>query len=402
MTDIKGERLQVIDGIRGLSLVGILMANMLIFQYGIWGKDEIQLYSPSKMDSAAYIFTKIFIEGSFMPIFTFLFGFGMIKMKQSLDRKNLKYKRYFFRRFLFLLVVGSLHSAYLWEGDILFFYGLMGLLLLIFVGRKKKTLILLGSILLLLFSLLGYGSQQDTLTDPATMEAYVKKTITVYSTGTYEEIKYHRNNVDPLHLPDYMYLFLLLFVPFFTAPMFLFGMYAAKDNWFEEPDKKKRIYLKATIFLTLSGILLKSAHFFFSQLPWTGIADLLGTSILAFGYIFAFALLYTLFENSFWVKGCNYVGKLSMSNYLLQTVICTTIFYGYGFGLFGKLGVLSGIFLSIGIFMLQIIGSYWYLKRFKYGPVEKLLRMWTYFSFSGTSTRKKSSIDESVVTTYSQ
>lgn len=121
MTDINGERLQIIDGIRGLSLAGILMANMLIFQYGIWRKEEIHLYSPSKMDSVAYTFTKIFIEGSFMPIFAFLFGFGMIKMKQSLDRKALKYKRYFFRRFLFLLVVGFLHSTYLWEGDILFF-----------------------------------------------------------------------------------------------------------------------------------------------------------------------------------------------------------------------------------------------------------------------------------------
>ncbi|MMZ60258.1 hypothetical protein D1872_223360 [compost metagenome] len=69
MTDIKGERLQIIDGIRGLSLAGILMANMLIFQYGIWGKEEIHLYSPSKMDSVAYTFTKIFIEGSYLSYF---------------------------------------------------------------------------------------------------------------------------------------------------------------------------------------------------------------------------------------------------------------------------------------------------------------------------------------------
>lgn len=392
MTDIKDQRLRIIDGIRGLSLAGILMANMLIFQYGMWGKEKIHFYSPSHMDSIAYSFTKIFIEGSFMPVFSFLFGFGMMKMKQSLDRNNQKYKRHFFRRFLFLAVVGFLHSTFLWEGDILFFYGLMGLFLLLFVGRKKKTLITSGCILLLLFSLSGYGNKHDTLSDPIAIEAYVKKTITVYSTGTYEEIKDHRNHADPGHLPDYMYLFLFLFAPFFTAPMFLFGMYAAKDNWFEEPDKKRRIYLKAATLLTLSGILLKSAHHFFPQLSWTGIADLLGSSILAFGYIFAFAILYTRFENSFWLKAYHSVGKLSLSNYLLQTVICTTIFYGYGFGLFGKLGVLSGVFLSIGIFIFQTIGSYWYLKRFKYGPVEKLLRIWTYFSYSGTSTKKKGSV----------
>lgn len=72
-----------------------------------------------------------------------------------------------------------------------------------------------------------------------------------------------------------------------------------------------------------------------------------------------------------------------MSNYLLQSVICTTIFYGYGFGLFGKMGVLNGILVAIVIYGLQVIVSHWYLKIWKMGPFEKIMRIGTYVKWSG-------------------
>ncbi len=139
--DSKQNRIHIIDGLRGFSLFGILMANLLIFQYGIWGKDEIELYAISVFDTGIYKLVKILIESSFMPIFTFLFGFSMIKMKESLEAKGLGTKRYFARRFLLLLVLGTLHSEFLWEGDILGFYGMMGFFLLLFMNRKPKTLL---------------------------------------------------------------------------------------------------------------------------------------------------------------------------------------------------------------------------------------------------------------------
>ncbi|RXZ82634.1 DUF418 domain-containing protein [Paenibacillaceae bacterium] len=75
--------------------------------------------------------------------------------------------------------------------------------------------------------------------------------------------------------------------------------------------------------------------------------------------------------------------KLSLSNYLLQTVVCTTIFYGYGLGLFGKLGVIAGIGIALILYTLQLLGSAWYLTRFRTGPVERVLRIWTYWSWKG-------------------
>src|SRR5690625_1531300 len=151
----QSKRIRAIDGIRGLSLLGILLANLLIFEYGMWGKDEIGFYNISGIDKWSYTFSKIAIEGSFLPIFTFLFGYSLIKMRDSLERKQLRIKSHLFRRSLILIVFGYIHATYLWEGDILTLYGVMGILLLIFVNRKAKTMLIWS---IILFSFLGLSS----------------------------------------------------------------------------------------------------------------------------------------------------------------------------------------------------------------------------------------------------
>ncbi|BAH42432.1 conserved hypothetical membrane protein [Brevibacillus brevis NBRC 100599] len=390
--ELKQNRVRIIDGLRGFSLVGILMANMLIFQYGIWGSQEMELYALPNYEMTAYQLVKIFVEGSFMPIFAFMFGFGMIKMQQSLAAKGLRQKRYLTRRFFMLIGLGLLHSYFLWEGDILGFYGMMGFFLLLFMNRKPKTLLIWGIVLLCLVSLMGLAPNDPndpaSITDSARMEAYVVKTMTVYGTGTYEEIVHHRSNEDPLDLPEYMMFVLLLIAPLMTAPMFLFGMYAAKCRWFEKPEQERTSYLRNMLIFLPAGLLLKALHVYLPGAWWSGVGDITGESILAIGYIFAFVWFFSRGAESTWLPRFEAVGKLSLTNYLLQTVICTTIFYGYGLGWFGKIGILAGCGLAIVIYVAQLFLSPLYLKRFRYGPVERLLRMWTNFSFSGKTKQR--------------
>ncbi|TQR38832.1 DUF418 domain-containing protein [Brevibacillus brevis] len=390
--ELKQNRVRIIDGLRGFSLVGILMANMLIFQYGIWGSQEMELYALPDYEMTAYQLVKIFVEGSFMPIFAFMFGFGMIKMQQSLAAKGLRQKRYLTRRFFMLIGLGLLHSYFLWEGDILGFYGMMGFFLLLFMNRKPKTLLIWGIVLLCLVSLMGLAPNDPndpaSITDSARMEAYVVKTMTVYGTGTYEEIVHHRSNEDPLDLPEYMMVVLLLIAPLMSAPMFLFGMYAAKRRWFEKPEQERTSYLRNMLIFLPAGLLLKALHVYLPGAWWSGVGDITGESILAIGYIFAFAWFFSRGTESTWLPRFEAVGKLSLTNYLLQTVICTTIFYGYGLGWFGKIGILAGCGLAIMIYVAQLFLSPLYLKRFRYGPVERLLRMWTNFSLSGKTKQR--------------
>lgn len=383
-----GTRIQVIDGIRGFSLIGILMANMLIFQFGIWGKELLPLYSLPIIEEKAFQVIKIVFESSFIPIFTFLFGYGMIKMKESLERKDLKVKRHFARRSFLLLIFGLLHGAFLWEGDILLYYGINGFFLIMFLNRKKKTMLIWMSIVYLLVPLLGLTNVEGSKDEKTKIENYVKETITIYGSGTYMEIMDHRNNGDPIDFPNYMYLLTILLMPILSMPMFLFGMYAAKSEWFHDPKNHYSLYRRLAFLLIPIGMIFKCLPAFVSEHVLCRIIGTIGGDVLAVGYIFALAAIYASGKLTFMLRWFESMGKISLTNYLMQTIICTTIFYGYGFGLFGKVGVIGGFFLAIVIFAIQVAASHWYLKRWRTGPVERILRMWTNFSWNGTAKRK--------------
>lgn len=384
--NLKQQRVHLIDGMRGLSLFGILLANLLIFQYGIWGKDDLSL---APIDNGAYTFVKVFIEGSFMPIFTFLFGYSIVKMTESLQHKGLKVKRYFVRRFVFLILLGILHGTFLWEGDILTFYGVFGFFLLFFIRRKKRTILIWGLILFVLMNaimLIGasFGGELDSTEEFVASDSYLEKMNEIYATGTYAEIYHFRNNEDPMSdLPGALVFVVFILSPVIMAPLFLFGMYAARIQLFKSPLQEGAWYLKATLLLVPLGILMKGAGELVPLSGWTDFLIGSGAPILALGYIFAFAYLYTKMDGSIIMRAFESVGKLSLTNYIMQTVICTTIFYGYGLGLFGKLGVLNGILLGILIFIIQCISSTFYLRFVPRGPLEFILRIWTNLSWNG-------------------
>lgn len=110
------ERIRVADSLRGFSLLGIFLANLLIFQYGLSGKSYIEYYHLSTFNLGIFHFIKIFIESSFMPIFALLFGFSLDKLYQSMKNKDIKRPRIkLFRRAVFILTIGILHAAFIWE-----------------------------------------------------------------------------------------------------------------------------------------------------------------------------------------------------------------------------------------------------------------------------------------------
>lgn len=383
------KRIHMIDGLRGFSLFGILLANLLIFQYGIYGKDEIEFFALSAVDETFYAFIKIAVEGSFMPIFTFLFGYSLIMMRNQFIQKELGVKWRLFRRFCALMILGLIHATYLWEGDILFLYGMMGIFLLVFVNRKAKT-ILIWAILffLLLTSLMLIPGEEDLFVDPALQTTYIQETTAVYQSGTYMDIKTYRNeSVDPMSksMTDGEMIALLFIVPFVIAPMFLLGMYAGKKQFFFNIEKERKFYWFVALFGIIVGLSMKSYGYF--QLN-TGFS-MIGGIMLSFGYIGLIALIYSLRPALQLFKYFENIGKLSLTNYMMQTIICTTIFYGYGFGLFAKAGVFQAILLGILIFIMQMAASALYLRYFRYGPLEKLVRVGTYFSVFSLRKRKK-------------
>ncbi|MEK8127036.1 DUF418 domain-containing protein [Paenibacillus filicis] len=391
-------RVGMIDALRGWSLLGILLANMLIFQYGIWGKDQIRLYELSTFDLIWRGILNVTVEHSFMPVFSFLFGYSMVKLKESLEAQGLKAGRHLFRRSILLLTLGWLHAEWLWEGDVLGYYGLMSFFLLLFLGRKAKTLLVWGVLLLSLFGLMALlpsdsGPGSGLFEDKARMEAYVKETIPIYAGGTYEEIRHHSNTASPLDENNFLIAAVLIFAPFMTAPLFLLGMYGAKKQWFQQPDQERSRYRRRMLLFLPVGLMLKSLGYLGLGESWSESGEMLGGNLLALGYIFAFAWICALTKpSSVWLARLEATGRLSLTNYLMQSVIGTTLFYGYGFGWFGRLGVLAGCAIALVIYAVQLYCSAWYLRRFGMGPVERLLRMGTYLTVSARSKPKNTTL----------
>jgi uncharacterized protein len=107
-------------------------------------------------------------------------------------------------------------------------------------------------------------------------------------------------------------------------------------------------------------------------------AQFIGAPLLALGYVSALCLLYLRPAWSARLRILAPVGQMALSNYLLQSIVCTLIFYSYGLGLFGRVGEALGIVLTVAIYLAQIPLSHWWMKRFKYGPAEWLWRSLTY------------------------
>ena len=374
------QRIQVIDGLRGFALLGILVANMLHFQFGINTYDQI---SPDTWwDQAAFYFTKIFVEGSFYPIFGFLFGYSVILFVQSFENRGMKATGSLWRRALALIVLGFLHSIFIWDGDILLIYGLGLIIFMLFIKRQAKTVAIWSAVLFTI--MLPFAFVKGWILQLASEEIVAVNDI--FSNGSYLDILKHRLGITPEILDPITMIFVLIIMPialffvgvfsaFLIGPAVLAGMASAKVSLFEAIESKKSL-LKRFIWFIPIGLTLKSAIALDSIL-----ADLLfqiGGSALAIGYIALFALLFIAAKESSLAKAFANLGKMSLTNYLLQSIICTTIFYGYGLGLFGKLGVLVGLGIAFVVFALQLLASNLYMKRFRSGPVEKLVRMFVY------------------------
>ncbi|MEG0450862.1 MAG: DUF418 domain-containing protein [Lysinibacillus sp.] len=374
---MKVERVELMDALRGFSLIGILIANMLHFQYGSSGVEIIE--SANVLNKVSYYFVKIVVEGSFYPIFGFVFGYVLIKMIESREASGLTYKNIVLRRAMGLSVLGVMHLVLVWEGDILFTYGsTLFILLLFFLRRSVKTYFVWGFILTAILGVAAFfGNSLLELLKPLTAAE-----IMIYQDGTYAEIVKQRlgefigeDGFAILFMLPIVWL-LLVCVSFLTVgPFVLFGMGMAKRGEFLQLENSTQVYKKVALLVPV-GLLLKG--FIILDTPFSVFIYTTGTYVLAIGYIALFAWLFNRYQskmNDYFAP----IGKLSLTNYLIQSIICTIIFYGYGFGLFGKLGIFVGILLSVIIYGIQLKASQRYLKRFSLGPVETILRWFVYF-----------------------
>ncbi len=321
-----------------------------------------------------------------------LFGAGIVLMTENAAARTGRSAALHYRRMGWLALFGAMHGVLLWYGDILFTYAVCGALAYLFRRRKPRTLFIVACVLLLVttFFLLTFryhfehnmsaAERQEMIDAFAPAPDAIQKVEAIYRSGWLTQLP-HRAG-EWLGMLQYLFVFgwrilacMLLGMAFFKA-----GVFAA--------ERSTRFYVVLTALgfgvglpLTALGIRDQAAHGWemTRSMGLGGLHNYVGSLLAACGWIGAIMLLCRARRLLAFQDRLAAVGRMAFSNYIMHSVLCTTIFYGHGLGLFGRTNRLEQLALVAAIAALQLWYSPWWLARFRFGPLEWLWRSLTYW-----------------------
>lgn len=418
----KADRIQTIDIVRGFALLGILLMNIpgfgidnaVFFKILEGPKDNPDYYALAAMGS--------FFEGTMRGLFSMLFGAGMILF--TLNKKEtpggLSVAEAYYRRLLWLVLFGMINAyILLWQGDILFYYGLIGMVLYPLRKMSPKWLLMLGVLCFVIGVYKGMSGYLDTREKRAkyltAMKAEKEKKVLTAEQKTDKEtwIEIEKNsrpnpensvrNVRKMR-SDYATIF-TYFVPgnsngeawgmfhgiWDMLGMMLIGMGLFTLGFF---SNKLPTSTYAMTLLVGYGIGIPIGWIYFSK-GWNGFVHFtqyvdayrvphwilydLKRVLLSIGHASLIMLVYRSKIIPWMMKGLGNVGQMAFTNYLMQSIICTWFFFGYGFGNYDKLRFYQLYYVVGAVWIFQLIFSAIWLRYFRFGPFEWVWRSLTYW-----------------------
>jgi len=387
------ERIISLDVLRGFAMLGILIINIQSY-----AMIEAAYLNPSAygnltgLNKWVWILSHLLAEQKFLSIFSILFGAGIVLMTSKVESKGGSAIGLHYRRTFWLIIIGMMHAYLLWFGDILVAYGLCALIAFLFRKISPKKLLIIGLIIISVSSLLylffGWSVSywppetfQNTMPFWKPNQQIIDKEISVYQSGWRSQMA-HRI---PTAIRFQTFVF-MIFIGWRAGGLMLIGM--ALFKWGVLSAKRSnRLYIALMAIgfgigfpLVLWGVArnfaaewkLDFSMFYGSQYNYWG------SLFVALGYISMVMLISKSALLEKFIRPIAALGRMALTNYLLQTIICTTIFYGHGLGLFGQVQRSFQILIVFGVWILQLIISPIWLRFFKFGPVEWLWRSLTY------------------------
>jgi uncharacterized protein len=375
-------RYLAIDVLRGLALFGVLSANLMqAFRVSLF---EQMLAAPTPVgwhNQAALALVNLLFSYKAIAVFSLLFGFGLAMQYDSL-RQHGKPMRWLIRRLLVLFLFGLLHLLFIWNGDILTHYAIVGLLALPFLGLPPRFLLLAAALPLGLFVFPEYQPWRIDWASEAQLRAAVAAASEILPSGSYSEIVRQGWRELPLIFPLDQFVFPR------TLGLFLFGAWCQRVGLVEKMQRHRRACVvfaagASGVFLVEQG--MQHIGYFFCSDRWADFLINFAPMLLACAYA---ALVIAVCQPErgddfaahphqtphLFARAFAAVGKLAFTNYLMQSLIFTWVFYGYGLGLFNQVGEAQALALGLAVYLLQIIFSMCWLRRYQFGPVEWVWR----------------------------
>ena len=387
------ERFMILDVLRGIALLGICLANFPEFAlYTFLNKEVVDAMPTAGIDHIVKYFQYIFIDGKFYTLFSLLFGIGFTIIISNLLKKNGKYLLIFYRRMGVLALIGFLHLMFLWSGDILLLYALIGMILPLFRNISDKRLIII------FVALIFFPVVIDTLIvlfDFNPSEPVIKATqyfnakngindenfaIWLRDANSYSDILKFTVSGAFIRCQEFIEGNRV----FKVLGIFLLGLYIGRNRLYADLDKNKTLFKKIRFYGFLFGLPI-SCFYAWSALNQNSLG-LIGRSIayalsvvpMSLAYISSICLWYIKNKEMKVFKLLAASGRMALTNYIGQSAFGMVIFYGIGFGLGASMGLVHVEFVALCVFIVQIICSYAWLNYFQFGPFEWGWRMLTY------------------------
>ena len=377
------------DQLRGFALLGIIVVNMpflAVSNVGVW---ELQLSNLS--DKVVAFLIVALAQGKFYLLFAFLFGYSLTLILKSRSTNSV---RRYLRRLIGLAVLGAGHAYLFFIGDILMSYALLGIVLLLFIGRSTRTVLfasacayVIGLALLVLVFFETRRTENSAggfITNPTALDEAIR--------GSFLDSVVGRANV----LPEA--LLVQLVINWFPAlSMFLLGLAAGRVGLLSDPAKHKSLWRSCVIVGVLVGLPAGITSAWLALVPEdpTGVNGIAGVVVgfalapaLSAGYVGAIALL----SHRRFMSYAEPAGRMSLTGYLGESILLAAIFCGWGLGLFGVLSLTKALLVALGVWIaLEVIAKQW-LRTFAYGPFEWILRSWSNLEIA--TFRKSSQSDK--------
>ena len=398
------EREIFMDVLRGFAILGIFIANLASFSFYENDLPDRGPFMLGQADHTMAFLHHMFIEGKFYSIFSLLFGWGIALQLKRAAANNINALPTIKRRLLFMLLLGAFHLL-IWPGDIVFFYALLGFLLLPLRKFSNKTLLITGCILILSpillywlkmnWPVLNYPSEKLNQTGTWVNDQFFPQYKDVRSREDFEKIideltwwDVLKNNIAGFFY-RYSYLFHVSRVPKVLG-MFLIGYVVGRSDFFKNIDQHRKLVYLIIVCGLVVGI---PANYFLADQMENHMGDYfemkknglyqtiyyaLGVATLAMTYVGIFMLMFKTALGKKLISPLAPAGKMAFSNYIMQSLIGNFVFFGTGLGYMWKVGPVYYTIFGILVFILQVIISTIWLKYFNYGPIEWLWRSATY------------------------
>ncbi len=382
-----GSRIDLLDALRGFALFGIFLANILYWsgfglendarRLALWGNDAV---------TAQYRFHHFLIDGKFYSLFSMMFGAGFALQLDRLTARGADGVRIFRRRARWLLVIGLIHAQFLWDGDILTLYALLGLTLPWLHKWSERTLVMAAMLLIFVIPIAGALIANAIGINPGAPLYALAATMDSWSGVDFDNISsseflgqgsWREFAIWCFSGPEYTWASKLenWRIPKVLGLMLL-GMAAGRRLHDGSILENRKLLWQ----LLVGGLAISiPASYFYAGNPGlnqTSLPSLIGTVPGAIAYAAGFALLWPHGRRAMGLLAP--VGRMALTNYLSHSVIGAVLFYGIGFGLMGQLSVPAFYAVAVAILVTQLALSHWWLAHHAQGPMEALWRRLTY------------------------